>query len=344
MKADKIILIQLSAIGDTLMCEPALSAIRKAHPLAEITFLTSSAASPILDNHPDINRLIVWKKKTPFLKHLRFLLSLRKRKYDILVDFQKNPRTYLMSFVTRAKNKISFRGKRRNSAYTELVKEVDVANYAAYEKFRFVQRLLPPNMSPTEPRVFISPDERARARAIYESLGYRKSDLVIALSPVSKASYRAWKAENYALLCDHLYHKYNCKFIFTWGPGERHMVDEILSMMKSPKPNTDYRIDSLQVLYGLFELSDMYLGNDNGPRHLAIAAGLPTMCIFSHFYHSHWTPPNDGKHGYVEPKLRDANGVFRRIDSVDYPSAQKECERIVELVLRQKTKNDVCIN
>ena|GEM_PF-1803932 len=335
-KTDRILLIQLTAIGDTLMCEPALFGLRSSHPNAHITFLTSNAAAPILENNPSIDRLMVWKKKTPILKYICFLFMLSRDRYDLLVDFQNSPRTYLMAHFIRAKQKVSFESKRRNYIYSNLSRPIDVTKYAAFEKFEICRPYLLGNLQPSEPRIYIQESNRTKAKQIFATLAITPDDVIIAVSPVSKVRYRSWKPENYARLCDYLYVKYKVKFVFTWGPGEKHMVMEVINSMQSHKPCTDYSIDCLKVLYAVFEASDMYLGNNNGPRHLAIAAGIPSMCIFGHFYYSHWTPPNEGKHIYVEPKARNATKGVERIDTVDYMEAQDQCETLLNRVIAQK--------
>ncbi len=336
IKVNSIIIIQLTAIGDTLMCEPALYALRKTYPQARITFLTSDSSAPILENNPHINNLIIWKKKIPLLKNIFFLLSLCYNRFDILVDFQKNPRTYVMSHFIRARLKISFRGKHRNCIYSRLSPPIDVQKYAAFEKFAVVKSILNQDIQPVEPRVYITDQDRQLAQEIFDKLRINQEHLTIAVSPVSKVPYRTWKSHNFSKLCDHIYSHYQVNFLFTWGPGEKYLVDEVIKGMKTHKPSTEYEIGSLKVLYALFEKSDMYLGNDNGPRHLAIAAGIPTMCIFGHFFCNHWTPPNKTKHAYVLPKAKETSRNNERIDSVDYQEAQDVCIRALEPIVKNK--------
>src|SRR5438132_784096 len=37
---------------------------------------------------------------------------------------------------------------------------------------------------------------------------------------------------------------------------------------------------SLRELVALMQLADLYLGNDSGPLHLAVCAGLPVLALF----------------------------------------------------------------
>jgi len=46
----------------------------------------------------------------------------------------------------------------------------------------------------------------------------------------------------------------------------------------------------------LLERCHLYVGNDNGPRHFAIAVGTPTVAVFGKPFPENWTPPGDPRH------------------------------------------------
>ena len=97
----KILFIKLSAIGDVVQTLPALEAIKKTHPGAEITWVVEESAAGILEGHPLINRLLISRRKSwikarlnPFAMVaaagdlIRFIRDLRRERYDIAIDFQ----------------------------------------------------------------------------------------------------------------------------------------------------------------------------------------------------------------------------------------------------------------
>lgn len=69
------------------------------------------------------------------------------------------------------------------------------------------------------------------------------------------------------------------------------------------KIEINYKISNIKQLKAIFERSSLFLGNDNGPRHIAITCGIPTIGIFSHIHASHWTPPEMEKHLVIEPEI-----------------------------------------
>ena len=58
----RILVIRFSSLGDVVLSTSPLNTIRNSNPYAKITFLTLSTYAPILENHPDIDRLLTIEK------------------------------------------------------------------------------------------------------------------------------------------------------------------------------------------------------------------------------------------------------------------------------------------
>jgi ADP-heptose:LPS heptosyltransferase len=44
------------------------------------------------------------------------------------------------------------------------------------------------------------------------------------------------------------------------------------------------------------KLCQCYVGNDGGPKHLAVAVGAPTVTVFQNDPWEYWTPPDGSRH------------------------------------------------
>ena len=298
----KILLIQHGAIGDVLMCTPAMQAIRKHFPEDEITFLVETKAFDAVRHNPNIDKFIVPDLQMHILKYFFYLFRFIFTRYDIVIDFQRNPRSALITFLTFAEKRISFRGKRRNYAYNIKKIENDNQIYAAINKLKLLQPLDIKESDNFLPEFFITEKERKWAEELWKSLNFQKQDLIVALSPVSIRPYRLWEPKNFAKTCDFLIDKYQAKVVFTWGPGEFHIIESIQQNMRN-KIEINYTISNIKQLKAIFERSSIFFGNDNGPRHIAITSGVPTIGIFSHLFAAHWTPPNMEKHLTISPEI-----------------------------------------
>ena len=95
-----ILIVKLSAIGDVVLSLPFLAALRKKYPRAHITWMVEEAAADILFDHPDLDRVMVSRRKTWIkqLKKGRFLdtareianfhRELKSAEFDLTIDLQ----------------------------------------------------------------------------------------------------------------------------------------------------------------------------------------------------------------------------------------------------------------
>ena len=56
----KILIIKLGALGDVVRTIPILSAIKEKYPNSEIYWLTKKDSVEILENNPNINKILVF--------------------------------------------------------------------------------------------------------------------------------------------------------------------------------------------------------------------------------------------------------------------------------------------
>src|SRR5688572_27620822 len=85
----RILIVKLGSIGDVVHTLPSLAAIRRAMPDAEITWAVEERAAEILRGNPLIDELIeVDTRRLRRGKANGQFGALRKRKFDVAIDFQ----------------------------------------------------------------------------------------------------------------------------------------------------------------------------------------------------------------------------------------------------------------
>lgn len=316
----KILLIQFKAIGDVLMCTPAIRFLREKFQNAIITFLVNDYAFDAIRYNPNIDNFIIFKRKMKWLKYIQQLLKLGKYNFDIVIDFHRNPRASIATLFTGAKKRISFKEKHRNFIYNITIEPPDESTtYAAIKKLQLLQPFGISEQDDFLPELYITEKEKKWANNIWNILGFKRDDLVIAISPVSPRPYKIWPSDNFVQLCDYLIDKYEAKIIFTWGPGEYHIIKSILQKMRN-QLEINYEISSILQVKALYEKCSLYIGNDNGQRHIAITADIPTIGIFDNPQTCyHWLPPDNTKHRIIYSSKKGIQNVSLEnvIKSVD---------------------------
>lgn len=147
-----ILIVKLSAIGDVIHTLPSLAALRRCHPDADITWVVEEAASDLLAGHPDLNRVIVSCRKRwirqlrrgkiaePLREMLSFFRELRRRPYDLVIDFHGLLKSAVIVFLSGGKRKLGYDSLQELSGlfYNEKIPE-DLGKHAVDRYLDFVR-------------------------------------------------------------------------------------------------------------------------------------------------------------------------------------------------------------
>lgn len=298
-----ILIIQLRRIGDVLMCTPALRALRKRFPDSFIAFLTEKESVSLLSENPYLNELIVWDKEkynNPFYTTEK-VYELRRKSFDMVIDFFGNPRSAWACFFSGAKQRIGYDLKGRGILYNIKIKSNSNPTYAAQSRMDTLKVLGIEN-NDVSLDFILSQKAKEFAERFFAGERIKQRDFIISVSPTSRRHFNRWYLNRYAELCDWLMDQYNTKIILVWGPGEREVVEKLSSLMKN-EPIVSAHTPTLQELGAILKRCDIHIGNDNGTKHIAVAEGLPTVTIFGPHSEISWTFPDPARHKWVKKKV-----------------------------------------
>lgn len=297
MKAPKkALIIQLRRIGDVLMCTPAIRAFKKNFPDCQLDFMTE--LPEVLSGNPYINSIISVNRSKQYnmFYQLNLINNIRKSRYDIVIDFLANPRSAYYSFLSRAITRLSYGYGHRKWAYNNIPSKPNEPIYAAIDRLNLLEAI---NISPDGPELEFHPSNQDRMEA-RDILSPIQGNRFITVSPVSRRAYRRWPIDRFAQVCKFLKTEYGFSIVILAGPGEEEYSDNLAAMLVSEKPLVP-EIKTLGLLGAVFENSALHIGNDNGPKHIAVACGTPTLAIFGADSHISWTFPDYSRHYYITP-------------------------------------------
>jgi len=293
----KILIIQLKQIGDVLMSTPTIRALATNSEDWQVDLLTQSPANQVMECNPHLRKVWLFPRKSK-KEQLALVGSIRQEGYQVVIDFQGSPKSALIALLSKAPIRLGFPLRGRSLAYTETIKAPEEIKYSAWQKLFFLTQL-GIHSSDSKLEIYVNQKDREQADKILKQLQIDTSKKLISISPVSRRDYKVWPPEKFAVICDYLIKTYQVQILFLWGPGEYDFVDAVRKGMKQ-EALPDYEIPTLRETYALLERMDLHLGNDNGPMHFAIAAGLPTIAIFGKPHAWNWTPPKSKKHIAIE--------------------------------------------
>ncbi len=297
MDSPKILILRLSAVGDVIRTLPAVKALKEHVPSSTISWIVEEPSRTFLESQPEIDEVILLPRKrwTQGMKSLteiwatirevrEFVKRLRKRKFDVVLDFHGILKSGLLSFLSGSPKRIGYdrrSTKEGNFLFSNVKVKLPKYRISRFERNLALLKGMELVVTKPDYRLHIPPEDREYVASFFKaSLAFLKRPL-IAIHPGTspKALFKRWIPEQYAQLADRLIRELNATVLFTWGDGEFESVEGIRKEMKESSlvgPKTE----SLTRLGEVYRQCDLYIGGDTGPMHIASLMGIPAVVIY----------------------------------------------------------------
>ena len=293
----KILIIRLSAIGDVVRTLPALRALRSKFPSAYIAWIVEENAQDLLQGHPDLNYLFVFKRKkwtreffslhnflNPFKEMLDFFRKIRGEHFDLVLDFHGILKSGLIGFLSGVPLRVGFSrtySKEFNYLFNNYHINIETDTISRIERNLNFIRFLDIHCDDQEPIIPITEEDRQYIDNFFKEKDLYKHTLLIAIHPGTskKTLYKRWNISYYATIADKLIDKLHAKIIWTWGPGELETVETIVDRMNR-ESIIACKTENLRQLAEIFRKSNLFLGSDSGPMHIASFVKTPVVAIY----------------------------------------------------------------
>lgn len=276
------ILIRLpNWVGDTVMAEPAVRAVRTSFPDAKITALMRPYIIPVLEGLPHFDRII---KSGSVLADV---FSIAKEAYDTAIILPNSVSSALVPFLTGIPRRIGYATYGRRQLLTDAVpyerdrdgrrKPIPMVDY-----YLHLVRRVGADVSDDRPRIAVSDGERKKVGEYLRRRGVEEGRPLVGLNPGAKfGSSKLWLPEYFAALTDRIIGETEAAVVLFCAPSEEKIADRIVSLTRRKERlvNTAEEVVGLSMLKAFIERLSVLITTDTGPRHIAVALDTPTVVI-----------------------------------------------------------------
>ncbi len=324
-KTQKILVISMAGIGDTILATPLIRELRANFPDAQIDALVLwSGSMHILDRSPHLNQ--VYQRNLlnqSRLESFQFLLSIRKNRYDISINTHPQSRRHyrVIARIVGAPLRISHVYESFGAVDGLLVNQTLPQDYARHSVDMNLDVLglvgARPRFQKHELEIPLLPEDEAWAEAFLTKhhLQGRKTLGVHAGSGSTKnLALKRWPIEQYVLLVRKLRQsRPELGILLFGGPDEEGDIQKIIA--GSPSPLT-IRVDSptLRAAGALMKRGTAFLSVDTALMHLAAAVKAPHQIVIEAVTLNKTNEP------YAHPYIRVPNPAVagRNLDYYKY--------------------------
>ena len=276
----KIAIVKLSAMGDIIHAMVALQFIKKSNPSIQIDWIVEEGFAKVLEGNPHIDNILpvnlkaIKKDKKQFFTQIDTVKKYAHNRYDLVIDAQG-----LLKSAVVAK----LLGKNRAGFSKNSIRE-GVASYFYKHKIEIAYDA---NTIDRNAKVIASPlDIEITPQMIIEKdifLFYQADDIVEQLSEVKKNIIfiigSTWASRNYPKeKFVEIANALKENILIAWGSdAEKEEAQWIASHSQWVKVLPKINLNALKAIIGK---SDLLIGNDTGPTHMAWGLNVPSITIF----------------------------------------------------------------
>lgn len=287
---ERILLVRPDHLGDVLLTTPAIQALRRARPDAELHALTGPWSAGVLADYDEIDLILTIpfpgfsrtpkpNLRSPYQQLWHSSRQLRRIGYSSAVIFR--PDHWWGAMLARfagIPHRVGYNVDEVGPFLTE--KHEQVGGHVVEQNLRLVSGWTGTLATGTLPLNYPVQDaDRMFISGYLEEWGLSQTSRLVVIHPGAGTPIKRWDSKRWAAVADALAREFDADIVITGGDHELPLAREIAAQMRTP---VCFVVGDAQVgqLAALYERALIVLGPDSGPLHLAVATGTPTVALY----------------------------------------------------------------
>lgn len=275
-----VLVINVSRIGDTLLATPALRAIARALPGAELACLAHPKRAEILEHLPFVRRVGRIDKRVAGWRGW-----LARHRYDLAFVYGYD--RALVEYALRVARRVVAFGQGDAALDARLAPAVsEPAPFSRHAVFMRLALLEPLGIAPAGLRLAyaVTAAERAWAETTLSAARLAARPLVgLQVASFPTKAFRDWPIECFAELAERLRARWPEAHFLIFGGGEERARTAWLAERLGAAATTFAGRLSLRETAALMSRTHLYVGVDTGPTHIMGSFDVPLVAM----YHCH---------------------------------------------------------
>jgi ADP-heptose:LPS heptosyltransferase len=298
----RVLCIQMNAIGDAIMTQPAWAALKGSGPERQIELLCRSHIAPLFKHDPSLNDILAFNPR----KYRSWLFEDEQKlsdivfsdRYDAIIDFTALPLTAGLCGHENAPPSVGFR---RPMRFRDKVIDIGQAYdltfpYSEEEPLRKLMVDLAASFTTNHgdakrPTLWIGNDVVEKAKERLSKAGMGGPGFVV-IHPGAKWPPKHWPATHWRTLIHFITKELPIPILVLGGPGDDDLVRAIAegTISRAVKTLISKEIDATAAI---IKQAVLCIGNDSAPMHIAAAVGTRSLALFGPVLPIRSAPPSD---------------------------------------------------
>ena len=282
---ERIVVTRLRFLGDVILTLPLLDALRSLFPQARIEYLLSAPFDQLLIGHPSIDQVHVLPAKPGWRDSLSLVQEFRSPRIDWWFDLWTNPRSCVIGALSNPRHSAGNDSGLRSRLYDYRLGRPPGDPSAIRHHLAKLEPIIGDRFDEyvKMPRLYLNDSELEQARQRH---GIDPSSPPVLIHAGSTWPDKAWPIDRWAGLVAEMQAVGIGPMWLITPPGEEDMVAGLAERtgLKTLDPLP------LRDLLAVVANARLYVGNDGGIMHAAVALRRPTVALFGPTDPEIWFP------------------------------------------------------
>ncbi len=268
---NKILIIQTAFIGDVILATPLIEKLKEFYPDAHIDFLLRKGNESLFNEHPKLNKVLIWdKKKEKYLGLIKLIKQVRATEYDLVVNLQRFAASGILASLSKGKQRIGFDKNPFSFGFTDKIKhEIGNGLHETVRNLKLIRQLT--GQKYYRPRLYPTFEDEEKVLPL-------KVDNYVCIAPTSVWFTKQYPANKWLELIERIDKKTT---IYLLGaPSDFNAAEEIKNRAKRETIINLCGELSFLASAALMKSAKMNYVNDSAPMHMASAVNAPTTAIY----------------------------------------------------------------
>ena len=314
-----ILVINLMHIGDLMLVTPLLRTLRANYPQARISLLADKKLADLVQYNKHIDECLLIDKKGKddhFGSFLRFILRLRKKHYDLVINLHRNERASALAAFSGAKRIVGYSKPGFSLFFDKVMPNLKAVKHQIHSHFDVLREAVGITKIDDGGLEMWLPEEAERSAEQIWQQNFAPQDRVVALNIGASWKTKRWCDDYFAETADRLIDN-GYAVAFFGGPMDLELVETTMGKMRHKER------DRVKVFTGRVSLAELgallkkcvlFITTDSGPMHVGVAQNVPIVTMFG-------SSPVPGFYPY------DAKDVLIKTPEKCHPCGIHECPR-----------------
>lgn len=321
---ERILVRAPNPVGDAVMATPLLRCLRRSWPRASITVVALPTGAALYEGLDSVDRIEVYRRGGAdggAAGLWRTARRLRRERFDLAIVCPNSASSALMAYLTGARRRVGWSYGGRGVLLTDRLrpamrgagKRVPTAMVGYYLD---LARHLGAEVTSRATELVTVPAGEEEAAGLLERGGWDGTAPLAGLGVgASFGPSKMWTAEGFAAVGNALSER-GMAVVLVYGPGEEGVAAEVEKRLRIPPVVGASTMATLAGLKSLAKRMAVMVTTDTGPRHVAVAFGVPVVVLMG---------PTDP--AYTDCNLERTIVLREAVDCTPYrwPCHEKAC-------------------